>query len=102
MLWLGSCAGWEPAQLALSRSAQAVRAEVIQKLGEIRVSVQKCDAFLQRFGARPAVARALQRIETQPGRTLFTSPETISELERIVGRPIRPRPTGPGTLCATA
>ena len=42
----------------------------------------------ERFGERPAVARALQRIETQPGRTLFTSPETISELERIVGGPI--------------
>jgi Hint module len=69
-------------------AAQAVRAEIVQQLGEVQVSVQKCDAFLKRFGQRPAVARILQRIQTKPGRTLFSSPETISELERIVGKPI--------------
>jgi hypothetical protein len=69
-------------------AAQAVRAEIVQQLGEIQVAVQKCDAFLARFGKRPAVAKVLQRIETQPGRSLFTSPETIAELERIVGKPI--------------
>lgn len=69
-------------------ATRGVRAEIVQQLGEIRVSVQKCDAFLKRFGDRPAIASALKRIETQPGRSLFTSPDTIAELERIAGQPI--------------
>ena len=93
----------EPAAASLSATgAQAVRAEIVQQLGEIQVSVQKCDAFLERFGERPAVARALQRIETQPGRTVFTSPDTISETRAHRRKAHRSRPAGPGTLCATA
>jgi hypothetical protein len=59
--------------------------------------VRKCDAFLERFGGRPAVARVLQRIQTTPGRSLFTSPETISELERIVGAAVRLRKSSVAT-----
>src|SRR5262245_152907 len=66
----------------------AVHAEIVQELGQAQISVQKCAAFFERFGDRPAVASALQRIETRPGRTLFTSPETIKELEGIAGEPI--------------
>ena len=79
----------DPAAAAPSTStAKADLAEIIQQLGEVQVAAQKCDAFLARFGDRPAVAAALHRIETKPGRGLFTSPETISELERIVKKPI--------------
>jgi desert hedgehog len=80
----------QPAAASLSATgAQAVRAEILQQLGDIQVSVQKCNRFLERFGQRPAVARVLQRIQTEPpGRGLFTSPETISELERIAGKSI--------------
>jgi len=70
-------------------AAQALHAELVQGLSQIQLSVQKCDAFLERFGNQPAVANVLQQIQTRAGRTLFTSPATITELQQIVGEPIQ-------------
>src|SRR5215471_10949987 len=80
----------QPAPGTLSdAAAQALHAELVQELNQIQLSVRKCDAFLERFGNRPAVVKVLQQIQTRAGRTRLTSPETITELEQIAGEPIQ-------------
>ena len=78
-----------PGAAAMPAEAADAHREFVRRLAETQNSVAHCNAFLDRFGASPAVAAILKGIKIQPGHALFTEAQIVDRLEQAVGQPLK-------------
>jgi hypothetical protein len=79
--------GGDPAAIRRG-DAKNAHAEFLRRLGAVESAVHGCADFLDRHGSNDRVVRILTGLRERPGRSLFTSPKIVADLERAVGGPI--------------